>query len=167
MRYDLKRYFNFNKLSSSKDLKNTYFYNETKSILICNSFSIVRLNFNCNNKNELKRYNNFMENCKENMNETLNKQVIDFENNFANMHFCERVDLKDNDEDFVYYDNITNDYKIKFNKSMIKNISKLVGGSSAKVSFYKNTNINDKDYMPMLSIVGKYGYAYLLGARVY
>ena len=152
----LNRYFNFNKYSKGYFM-NAYSIDENKSkFIITNAFSMVRINWNFNDKTLYKRYHDLE--LKE-VEGVYNKdQVLKMFEGFDNKGYCHPVELKDFDDELFYIEDNKENYR--YDKSMIKNILNLIT-KNKKHGVYMN------DEKMAICITGEYGYAYLLPQRVF
>ena len=150
----INRYYNFNK-SLRNTLKNTYIYDEEKHIfLLCNGYSIVRINFNFQNRTLFKRYHELdINKCDDNV----KNQVINFFHNFEEEQFCNNVEEEKITDKYLHIKNSD----ITFDTTMIKNIVNLISKNNDYSMFESEINKN------AICITGNYGYAYLLGCRNY
>ena len=152
----LKRYFNFNKYSKGFYM-DSYTIDENKSkFIITNGFSIIRLNWNLNNKTLLKRFHDLE--LKEVENSYNKDSVLKMFENFENKGYCNNVELKESDY-MTYYIKET-EGKYTYNGHMIENIINLIS-KNKKYSVFVN------DEKQAICITGEYGYAYLLPEKVY
>lgn len=151
----INRYFNFNKYSKGYFM-NTYSTDENGNFTITNAFSIVRINWNFNNKTLYKRYHELdlkrVDNC---YNE---KIVMNMIKDFENGGYCNLVELKEFDDKLYYIEDNKEIYR--YDKSMVKNILNLITKNNRYGVF-----MNEKQQA--ICITGEYGYAYLLPQRVF
>lgn len=151
----LKRYFNFNKYNKS-DYMNTYSKDENGKFTITNGYSLIRINWNLNNKTLYKRYNELE--IKHLNNEYLEKCILNMISQFENGGYYNSVELKDLNDECYYLDVNKGDYS--YNKKMVKSIVELIAKNDSYGVF-----INDEN--KAICITGEYGYAYLLPERVF
>lgn len=151
----IKRYFNFNKYNKS-DYMNTYSKDENGKFTITNGYSLIRINWNLNNKTLYKRYNELE--IKHLNNEYLEKCILNMISQFENGGYCNSVELKDLNDECYYLDVNKGDYS--YNKKMVKSIVELIAKNDSYGVF-----INDEN--KAICITGEYGYAYLLPERVF
>lgn len=152
----LNRYFKFNKHSKGFYM-NSYIKDENNSkFIITNAFSMVRLNWNFNNKTLYKRFHDLE--LKQVENSYNQDSVLKMFESFEKDGYCNSVELKDLDDKDYYIEENKKDYR--YNKAMIKNIINLICKNNSYGVF-----INDEN--KAICITGEYGYAYLLPERVF
>lgn len=151
----INRYFNFNKYGKG-DFMKSYTLGDNYKFIITNSYSMIRINWNFQDKTSYKRYND-LEISKLN-NKELQKSIISMFDRFDNHGYCQNVELKDLDNENYYLDENKDIYT--YDKAMIKNIVNIISKNNQYSVF-----INDEKQA--ICITGNYGYAYLLPKRVF
>lgn len=154
----LNRYFKFNKHSKGFYM-NSYTKDENNSkFIITNAFSMVRLNWNFNNKTLYKRFHDLE--LKEVENSYNQDSVLKMFESFEKDGYCNSVELKNCD--YMTYCIEGNEKKYTYNGYMIENILNLICKGK-----HKSYGVFVNDEKKAICITGEYGYAYLLPERVF